>query len=77
MWWLAIFWTVVGIVGAVAFSLALAYMLKSQRLHWQIHALRQFVKRSRSPWQHEDEAWQHLGSVVEQIPEDLIAQDDE
>ena len=76
MWWLAIFWTVVGIVGAVAFSLALAYLLKSQRLHWQIHVLRQFVKRTRSPWQHEDEAWRHLGRAVEQIPEDLIARED-
>ena len=75
MWWQAIFWALVGIVGAVVFSLALAYVLKSQRLHWQIHVLRHFVKRTRSPWQPEDEAWEHLGHVVKQIPEDLIPRD--
>jgi len=66
-------WVLVGVVGAVAFSLALAYILRSQRLHLQIRLLRRIAQHSRSPWAAEDEAWRQLGAAVQQIPEDLVA----
>jgi len=75
--WMTLFWVFVGVVGAVAFSLALAYILRAQRLHTQIFLLRQIIRRSRSPWAAEDHAWQRLGEAVQQIPEDLVSRENE
>ncbi len=70
--WTVIFWVLVGVAGAVAFSIALAYVLHLQRLHLQIHLLRKLVRRSRSPWAAEDAGWRRLGEAVKQIPEDVM-----
>ncbi len=71
MFWRGVLILVLGVAAAVLFSLALAYVLKHQRLHWQIEALRRLARRSRSPWAEEDAAWAQLGQAVDEIPEDL------
>ena len=71
--WKVLFWILVGVVGAVAFSVALAYVLRLQRLHLQIRLLQRLARHSRSPWAVEDEAWQSLGEAVQQIPDDLVS----
>ena len=61
-----------GALAAILASLLLAYILHSQRLHFQINALRRVFHRGRDPWAEEDAAWEHLHRTVQGIPDDLL-----
>ena len=61
-----------GVVGAIAFSILLALILRHQELHLQVELLKRAIRRARAPWAEENAMWEKLNGAVQQIPQDLV-----
>ncbi len=61
-----------GVVGAIAFSILLALILRHQELHLQVELLKRAIRRARAPWAEENAMWEKLNGAVQQIPKDLV-----
>ena len=69
----ALLWGLVAFIGiALATGLVAYFLYHHHRVtHFQIRVFRKVLQRARSPWAHEDAAWEQLSQAVAHIPEDL------
>ncbi len=69
----ALLWGLGAFVGIALATALVAYFLyhHHRSTHLQIRIFRKVLRRARSPWAHEDAAWERLAQAVARIPEDL------